>query len=82
MRRARWCRDHRGWVEIPYKYGKDHVIKGEGRNNLEFLDFRWGVEKGDLGNGLGDCLPNWDSPLERGKIWDKWCAGVLREFLR
>jgi hypothetical protein len=68
-------------MEIPYRDGKNHVGKGEGSSYLECLDSRWGVEKGDLGNGLGDCLPNQDFPLEGG-IWDKWCSGVFREFLR
>jgi len=33
---------------------------------MECFDSRWGVEKGNLGNGLGDYLPKWDFPLERG----------------
>jgi hypothetical protein len=32
------------------------------------LGFQVGVEKGDLGNGLGDNFPNRDFPLERGKL--------------
>jgi hypothetical protein len=28
---------------------------------------RWGVKEGDLSNGLGDCLPNWDWPWGRVK---------------
>jgi hypothetical protein len=26
----------------------------------------WGVEEGDVGNGLRDCLPNQDFPLAGG----------------
>jgi hypothetical protein len=44
-------------MEIPYRDGKNHVGKGESSNYLECLDSRWGVEKGDLGNGLGDLSP-------------------------
>jgi len=69
-------------MDIPYRDGKNHVGKGEGSNYLECFDSRWGVEKGNLGNGLGDCLPNRDFPLERGKIPNKWCGGALRELLR
>ena len=69
-------------MNIPYRNGKNHVGKGESRSYLECLDSRSGVEKGNLGNGLGDCLPNQDFPLEGGGISDKWCSGVLRELLR
>jgi hypothetical protein len=69
-------------MEIPYRDRKNHVGKGESRSYLECLDSRWGVEKGDLGNGLWDCFPNWDFPLWGRKIRDKWCSGVFREFLR
>jgi hypothetical protein len=58
--------NHSGWMEIPYWDGNNHVRKGESSNYLECLDSRWGVEKGDLGNGLGDCLLDWDFPLEGG----------------
>jgi hypothetical protein len=81
MRRERWLRNHCGWMNIPYQDGKHHVRKGKGHNYLECLCSRWGVEEGNLGNVLRDYLPNWDFPLEGGKIWDKWCNGVLREFL-
>jgi hypothetical protein len=53
-------------MEIPYRDFKNHVWKGESRNYLECLDSSWGVEKGNLGNGLRDCFPNWDFPLEWG----------------
>jgi hypothetical protein len=69
-------------MKIPYKDGEHHVRKGKGCNYLECLDSRWGVDERNLGNGLGDCLPNWDFPLEGGGIGDKWCNRVLREFLR
>jgi hypothetical protein len=59
-----------GGMEISYKDGDNNVRKGEGRNDLECLDTSWGVEKGDLGNGLGDCFPNQDFPL------------IFQEFLR
>jgi hypothetical protein len=49
-------------------YGKNHVGKGEGGSYLECLDSRWGLEKMDLGNGLGDCFSNWYFPLEGGEI--------------
>jgi len=54
------------WMEIPYRDGENHVRKSEGSSYLECLESRWGVEKGSLGNGLGDCLPNQDFPLEGG----------------
>jgi hypothetical protein len=69
-------------MEIPYRDGKNHVGKGEGSSDLECLDSRWGIEKGDLDDGLGDSFPNRDFPLEGGGIQDKWCGGVLRECLR
>jgi hypothetical protein len=69
-------------MKIPYRDDKHHVRKNEGCNYLEILDSRWGVEEGNLGNGLRDYLPNWDFPPEERKIWDKWCNGVLREFMR
>jgi hypothetical protein len=69
-------------VEIPYRNGKNYVRKSEGRSYLECLDSRWGVEKGNLGNGLGDCLQNQYFPLEWGEIQDKWCSSVLKELLR
>jgi hypothetical protein len=53
-------------MEIPYRDGKNHVGKGKGSSYLEFLYTRWWVEKGDLGNSLGDCFPNRDFPLEEG----------------
>jgi hypothetical protein len=55
-------------MEIPYRDGKNHVRKSEGSNYLECLDSRCGVEKGNLGNGLGDYLPNRDVPLEGGDL--------------
>jgi hypothetical protein len=71
-------------MDIPYRDGENHVWKGESSSYFECLDSRWGVEKGNLDNGLGDYLPNWDLILEGwgGGIWDKWCSGILREFLR
>jgi hypothetical protein len=69
-------------MEIPYMDGKNHVGKGESNSDLECLDASWGVEKGNLGNVLGDCLPNQDFPLEGGGIQDKWCDVVFKEFLR
>jgi hypothetical protein len=42
--------------------GKNHVWKGESSSYLKFLDSRLGVEKGNLGNGLRDFLPNQDFP--------------------
>jgi hypothetical protein len=65
--------------------GEHHVGKGESRNYLECLDSRSGVEEGDLGNSMGDCLPNWYFPLRwggGGGIWDKWFSGGFMEFLR
>jgi len=41
------------------------------------LNSRWGVEKGNLGNGLGDCLPNWDFPLEGGESGISGVVGFL-----
>jgi hypothetical protein len=67
-------------MKIPNKDGDNHVWKGESRNYLEFLEFRWGVEKGNLGNGLGDYLPNWDFPLEGGgnlgQVVQWWCQRI------
>ena len=54
-------------MEIPYRDGNNHIGNGEVRNYLECLDSRCQVEKGYLGNGLGDCLPNWYFPLEGGR---------------
>jgi hypothetical protein len=51
---------------IPYKDGEYHVWKCKSCDYLELFDSRWGVEKGNLGNGLGDCLPNQDFLLEGG----------------
>jgi hypothetical protein len=82
MRRERWCRDHHGWMEIPYRDGKNHVWKGESSSFLDCLDSRLGVEERNLGDGLGDCLPNQDFLLEGRKIWDKWCSGEIMELLR
>jgi hypothetical protein len=45
-------------MKVPYKDGKHHVRKGESSSYLECLDSKWGVEKGNLSNVLGDCLPN------------------------
>jgi hypothetical protein len=45
-------------MNIPYGDGKHHIWKGKGRIYLEFLDSRWGVEEGNLSNGLRDFLPN------------------------
>ena len=39
-------------MKISDRDGENHVWKGESSNYLECLDSRWGVEKGDLGNGL------------------------------
>jgi hypothetical protein len=66
-------------VEIPYRDGKNHVRKGESSRDLECLDSRWGVEKGDLGNILEDCLQNWDFPLKGGGGFET--SGVV-VFLR
>jgi hypothetical protein len=77
LRRERWLTNHHGWVKIPYRDGEHHVWKGKHRNYLEFLDSRWGVEEGNLSNGLRDFLP------EGGEgIRDKWCSRVLKELLR
>ena len=65
-------------MEIPYRDGKNHVGKGESSIYLEFLDSRWGVEEGDLGNGLDDCLPNRDFPLEGGKSGISGIVGFSR----
>jgi hypothetical protein len=35
---------------------------------LKILYAWWGVEEGDLSNGLGDCLPNRDLTLGKGEI--------------
>jgi hypothetical protein len=75
MRREIWLRNHHGWMKIPYRDGKHHVRKGKGHSYLELLDSRWGVEEGDLGNGLGDCLPNQDFPLEGGESGISGAAG-------
>jgi hypothetical protein len=45
---------------------------------LESLYSWWGVEEGDLSDGLGDCLPNQDFSLGKGEIGGKWCRRVLR----
>jgi hypothetical protein len=58
-------------MDIPYRDGKHHVRKGKGHRYLECLDSKWGVEKGNFSNALGDCLPNQDFPLEGGKHLDK-----------
>jgi len=55
-------------MKIPNKDGENHVWKGESSSYLECLDSRWGIEKGNLGNGLGDCLPNRDVPLPSGVV--------------
>jgi len=67
MRRERWCRNHCGWMKIPYRDDKHHVRKGKGHGFLECLDSMWGVETGNLGNGLVDCFLNRDFPLEGGE---------------
>jgi hypothetical protein len=54
-------------MEIPYKDGKHHVGEGESIRYLECLDSRWGLEKGDLGNELGDYFPYGYFPLKGGK---------------
>jgi hypothetical protein len=54
-------------MEIPYMDGKNHVGKGESSSYLECLDSKWGVERGNFGNGLGDYLPNQDFSLEGGE---------------
>jgi hypothetical protein len=63
-------------LEIPYRDDDNHVRKGGSRSNLECLDARWGLAKGDLGNGLGGCFPNRYFPLEGG--WNLghvvWCC--------
>ena len=69
-------------MQIPYRDGENHVGKGERSSYLECFDSRCGVEKMDLGNGLGDFLPKRYFPLEGGGIRDKWCSGVLKGFLR
>jgi len=51
---------------MPYRDGDHHVRKGKVCSYLEFLDSRRGVEEGNLGNVLGDYLPNWYFPLEGG----------------
>jgi hypothetical protein len=70
-------------VDIPYKDGDNHVRKGEVSNNLECLDFRWGVQKGYLGNCLGDFLQNQYFPLEGGNSGQvvQWCFQGIPETL-
>jgi hypothetical protein len=53
-------------MKIPEKDGENHVWKGENSSYLECLESRWGVEKGDLHNVLGNYLPNLYFPLEGG----------------
>jgi hypothetical protein len=71
-------------LEIPYRDGENHVRKGEGSNDLECLDSKWGVEKWDLGNVLGDCLPNWNFPLDEGgniRQVVQWCSQGIPEAI-
>ena len=58
------------------------MLKGKHRGYLEILYTRWVVEEGNLSNGLGDCLPNWDLKMGEGEIGGEWCWRVLRGFLR
>jgi hypothetical protein len=67
---------------MPYWNGKNHVGKFKCCGYLKRLYTRWGVEEGDLSNGLGDCLPNWDVTLGEGEIRGILCQRVLRGFLR
>jgi hypothetical protein len=76
-----WLRNHCRWLEIPYHNVQHHVGKGKHCGYLEILYSRWGVEEGNLSNGLGDCLPNQDLTLGEGDIKDKWCHMVLRGIL-
>jgi hypothetical protein len=46
------------------------------------FDEWWRVKEGNLSDGLGNGLPNWDMSLGRGGIVDWWGRRVSRRFLR
>jgi hypothetical protein len=69
-------------VYLSYQNGEHHVGKSKHCSYLEILYSQWGVEEGNLSNGLGDCLPNWDLTLGEVKSGGVWCRRVLRGFLR